>query len=95
MAGQAWVPTVWIMTIDREGPVPPYRQIAVILRGRIADGTIPVGRRIPSLVELEAEFEVARDTLRKAVKVLRDEGLVETVSGMGIYVVKPPPDLED
>jgi DNA-binding GntR family transcriptional regulator len=76
--------------IDREGPVPPYQQIATVLRGQIADGTIPVGRRIPSLVQLEAEFDVARDTLRKAVKVLRDEGLVETVSGMGVYVVKQP-----
>ncbi|MBP2052972.1 DNA-binding GntR family transcriptional regulator [Streptomyces griseochromogenes] len=75
------------MTIDREGPVPPYRQIAENLRARIANGTIPPGRRIPSLVALEAEFGVARDTLRKAVKVLKDEGLVETVTGMGVYVV--------
>ncbi|MDX3522876.1 GntR family transcriptional regulator [Streptomyces scabiei] len=79
------------MTIDREGPVPPYRQIADSLRARIADGTIPTGRRIPSLVELEAEFGVARDTLRKAVKVLKDEGLVETVTGMGVYVVDGRP----
>ncbi|MFI1829573.1 GntR family transcriptional regulator [Streptomyces sp. NPDC020412] len=77
-------------TIDREGPVPPYRQIADILRQRIADGSIPVGRAIPSLVEQEREFGVARDTLRKAAKVLRDEGLVETVSGMGVYVTRVP-----
>ena len=73
--------------IDREGPVPPYRQVANALRERIATGQIPPGRRIPSLTELEAEFGVARDTLRKAVQVLKDEGLVETVTGMGIYVV--------
>jgi GntR family transcriptional regulator len=75
------------MSIDREGPVPPYRQVAAIVRARIQDGSIPPGRRIPSLVELEAEFGAARDTLRKAVKVLKDEGLVETVTGMGVYVV--------
>ncbi|MGI5136521.1 MULTISPECIES: GntR family transcriptional regulator [unclassified Streptomyces] len=75
-------------SIDRESPVPPYRQVANALRSRIADGTIPPGRRIPSLVDLEAEFSVARDTLRKAVQVLKDEGLVETVTGMGIYVVE-------
>ncbi|MGW9023088.1 GntR family transcriptional regulator [Streptomyces sp. NPDC055722] len=78
------------MTIDREGPIPPYRQIADALRARISDGTIPVGRRIPSLVQLEQEFHVARDTLRKAIAVLRDEGLVETVSGMGVYVKAVP-----
>ena len=76
------------MSIDREGPVPPYRQIAAILRGRIVNGDIPAGRRIPSLVELEAEFSVARDTLRKAVGTLKDEGLVETVTGMGVFVVE-------
>ncbi|MER7106264.1 GntR family transcriptional regulator [Streptomyces sp. NPDC000229] len=75
------------MSIDREGPVPPYRQIATILRARIEDGSIPPGRRIPSLVALEGEFGVARDTLRKAVQVLKDEGLVHTVQGMGVYVV--------
>ncbi|MEV0617374.1 GntR family transcriptional regulator [Nonomuraea sp. NPDC050404] len=75
--------------IDREGPIPPYQQVAAAVRERIASGKIPPGRRIPSLVELEAEFGVARDTLRKAVQVLKDEGLVETVRGMGVYVKSP------
>ncbi|MEO3799093.1 GntR family transcriptional regulator [Nonomuraea sp. B1E8] len=75
--------------IDREGPIPPYQQIAAAIRQLIESGEIPPGRRIPSLVELEAEFGVARDTLRKAVRVLKDEGLVETVQGMGVYVKSP------
>ncbi|MGW7296067.1 GntR family transcriptional regulator [Streptomyces xiamenensis] len=77
-------------TIDRDGPVPPYRQIADDLRRRIESGEIPPGRRIPSMVELEQQWGVARDTLRKATQVLKNEGLVETVTGMGIYVVQPP-----
>lgn len=77
------------MEIDRDGPIPPYRQIAEHLRARIKDGSIQPGRRIPSIVEMEQEYGVARDTLRKAVQVLRDEGLVETVNGMGIYVIEP------
>ncbi|MET9189557.1 GntR family transcriptional regulator [Streptomyces tendae] len=80
------------MIIDREGPVPPYRQIADDLRRKIEDGTIPPGRRIPSIVEMEQEYEVARDTLRKATQVLKDEGLVETVNGMGIFVIDPSTD---
>jgi GntR family transcriptional regulator len=82
-------------TIDREGPIPPYRQVADILRERIRSGEIPAGRRIPSLVELEGEFEVARDTLRKAVQVLKDEALVETVTGMGVYVIAAEPNPAD
>ncbi|WP_206326007.1 MULTISPECIES: GntR family transcriptional regulator [unclassified Streptomyces] len=75
------------MIIDREGPVPPYRQIADDIRRKIEDGTIPPGRRIPSIVEMEQEYDVARDTLRKATKLLKEEGLVETVTGMGLFVV--------
>jgi GntR family transcriptional regulator len=87
--GTGLVDQTWIMSIDREGPVPPYRQIADDLRARIASGEIAPGRRIPTMVELEATYQVARDTIRKATQVLKDEGLVKTVSGMGIYVVKP------
>lgn len=79
-----------MIAIDREGPIPPYKQIANDLRARIADGTIPVGRRIPSIMALEEQYGVARDTLRKATGVLKAEGLVETVSGLGIFVVKKP-----
>jgi DNA-binding GntR family transcriptional regulator len=75
------------MIIDREGPIPPYRQIADDIRRQIEDGTIPPGRRIPSIVEMEQTYGVARDTLRKATQVLKDEGLVQTVTGMGIFVV--------
>ena len=94
MAGHGHLPSLWIVTIDREGPVPPYRQIADQLRARIIDGSIPVGRRLPSMVEMEQEFGVARDTLRKAVQVLKNEGRVETVQGMGVYVIEPPAEPE-
>lgn len=87
MAGRGCPASVRSMIIDREGPVPPYLQIADHLRRRIEDGTIPPGRRIPSTVEMEQEYEVARDTLRKATKLLKEEGLIESVRGMGLYVV--------
>jgi DNA-binding GntR family transcriptional regulator len=89
MAWYGWQTSVQRVIIDREGPVPPYRQIADDLRRKIEDGTIPPGRRIPSMVEMEQTYNVARDTLRKATQVLKDAGLVETITGMGIYVVDP------
>jgi GntR family transcriptional regulator len=75
------------MPIDRKGPIPPSKQLANILREQIVTGEIPTGQRIPSFVELEQEYEIARDTIRKAVRILKDEGLVETVQGMGIFVI--------
>jgi GntR family transcriptional regulator len=72
--------------IDPIAPVPPYRQIADILRRRITAGKYPPDTRIPTESELVEEFEVARSTARRAVEVLRAEGLIYTVPNRGSYV---------
>lgn len=77
--------------IDPDGPVPVYQQVASIIARRIADGDLVAGRPIPSEVHLQQEFGVARGTARKAVGVLRERGLVHTVTGKGSYVVDARP----
>jgi DNA-binding GntR family transcriptional regulator len=72
--------------IDPIAPVPPYQQIAQILRRRIETGQYQSDTRIPTESEIVEEFEVARTTARRAVAVLRDEGLVYTVPNRGSYV---------
>jgi len=74
------------VTIDRDGPTPVYLQLAAILRARIEAGDYPPGRALPSESTLMQEHGVARETARKAVRVLRDEGLVQIVQGRGAYV---------
>jgi GntR family transcriptional regulator len=74
------------MEYDPLAPVPRYRQIAAIIRERIESGELEPNRPIPSEVQIENEFGVARATARRAVAVLRDEGLIVTVPGMGSYV---------
>jgi GntR family transcriptional regulator len=64
--------------IDPIAPVPPYRQIAQIIRRRIGAGEYRPDMRIPTESEIVEEFEVARSTARRAVAVLREEGLVYT-----------------
>jgi len=76
--------------IDREGPIPPHRQLAAYIRDQIQRGRIKPGRRIPSMVELEQASGLARDTIRKATRTLKAEGLIEFVPGMGLYVTEPP-----
>jgi DNA-binding GntR family transcriptional regulator len=56
--------------------VPRYRQLAEDLRERILDGTYPVGSRMPTEVDLIEETGFARDTVRAAMRVLRDAGWV-------------------
>ena len=77
------------MEFDPLAPVPRYKQIAAILRERIESGELEPDRPIPSEVQIQQEFGVARETARRAVAVLRDEGHVVTVPGMGTYVKRP------
>ena len=72
------------VTIDYESATPPYLQLAAILRGRIEAGEIT--SRLPGEKTLMQEYGLALATVRKAVKVLRDEGLVKTVPGWGTYL---------
>ena len=73
--------------IDPTARLPPYRQLAEIIRGRIASGEYPTGSRLPSESDFMEEFEIGRNTARRAVAVLRDEGIVETVATRGTYVL--------
>ena len=74
--------------IDPLGPLPPYRQIAAILRRRIESGQYPPDTRVPTESELVEAFEVARTTARRAIAVLREEGLIYTVPQRGSYVAR-------
>jgi GntR family transcriptional regulator len=73
--------------IDYDSAEPPYRQLAAILRARIEAGEITT--RLPGERALQQEFGMAIVTVRKAVRVLRDEGIVRTTPGWGTYVIEP------
>jgi GntR family transcriptional regulator len=78
--------------IDPLAPIPPYRQIAAILKRRILSGQYPPNTRIPTESELVETYEVARTTARRAVGALREDGLVYTVPQRGTYVAQQPGD---
>ena len=66
--------------------IPLYIQVASALRQRIETGEWRPGQKISTLEELEREFEVARVTVRQAVELLQDEGLVLRQQGRGTFV---------
>ncbi|MEU6710057.1 GntR family transcriptional regulator [Nonomuraea sp. NPDC046802] len=72
--------------INRLGPVPIYQQVADEIRRRITSGEIPPGGQAPSEHQIEAEWGVSRITASKALKMLRDEGLLYVVRGRGTFV---------
>lgn len=79
----------WVANrVDHSGPVPPYLQLADILGSKILSGEFAPGQQLPSVERLQQEYGLARGTVRKAVRVLRDEGLVYVVTGWGTYVTE-------
>ncbi|MEF9521226.1 GntR family transcriptional regulator [Streptomyces sp. RB13] len=76
--------------IDHEGPVTPYRQLAEILKARIARGDWAEGRPIASENSLVQQYGLARTTVRRAIAALAEERVVWTVQGRGTYVGQPP-----
>ena len=67
-----------------------YRAIADELRERVGAGEFGAGRLLPSESELSASFGVSRVTVRKALELLRDEGLIDARQGFGWFVVDRP-----
>jgi GntR family transcriptional regulator len=84
------VPSVaYVPELDRDSNVPLHQQLAAILRAQIESGQIPPHRAIPSRTTLQQEYGLASGTVDKTIRMLRDEGLIETVKGMGNYVLPP------
>lgn len=65
-----------------------YQQIADDLRARL--GAVGVGEVLPSEADLSQEFGVSRVTIRRALEILREEGLVDARQGFGWYVAGEP-----
>ena len=78
------------VNIDRSGPVPLHDQVAAQIRRAIADGEAGPGERLPLARDLAAVLGVNRNTVLRALHLLRDEGLLEFRRGSGITVVGTP-----
>ena len=63
-----------------------YQQIYQILKEQILEEKYLVGDFLPSENDLKEHYQVSRDTIRKALKLLQEEGFIETVQGMGSQV---------
>ncbi|WP_411118976.1 GntR family transcriptional regulator [Streptomyces sp. 058-1L] len=74
--------------LDRTRPV--WRQIAATIIRRIEDGTYPARSRVPSVVEIAAEWDVAASTGQKVLAHLKAEGLVRSEVGLGTFVADRP-----
>ena len=76
--------------VDKYADEPLYVQLAGILRRRIESGELARLDPLPSESTLTQEHDVSRDTVRRAIAVLREQGLVFTIAQRGTYVGPRP-----
>jgi GntR family transcriptional regulator len=76
--------------IDRDGPLPPYLQLAAIIRKEIKSGDLKRGARLPSIMKMSEQYGVAQITVQKAIQVLKDEELIIAYQGYGTFVAPDP-----
>lgn len=66
-----------------------YLRVAEDIAARIASGELRPGARLRAERELAEHYEVAYGTIRRAMAVLRERGLIETIHGRGTFVTAP------
>lgn len=68
-----------------------YTEIAALLRSKVMDGAYQNTKRLPTEMELAETYQVNRQTVRRALAMLTQEGLIERHQGSGSYITDKPP----
>jgi GntR family transcriptional regulator len=76
--------------VDRSEPLDLHEQVAAELRRAIAEGEAKAGERLPPARDLAAVLSVNTNTVLRALRLLRDEGLLDFRRGRGITVATSP-----
>ncbi|MEV0966876.1 winged helix-turn-helix domain-containing protein [Streptomyces sp. NPDC049910] len=82
------------MTVSPDDPRSAYAQVADDLRRKIAAGALKAGQRLDGNAKLAERYGVAAMTVRHALDILRDEGLIVSQQGRGTFVASDPPSVE-
>ena len=76
--------------VDRGDPTLLHDQVAGQIRRSIAEGDAKPGERLPPAKDLAAVMGVNTNTVLRALRLLRDEGLLEFRRGLGVRVAGTP-----
>src|ERR1700694_6149069 len=82
--------TMFDVNIDRTEAIPLHDQAAAEIRRAIADGEAGPGERLPLAKDMAAILGVNKNTVLRALRILRDEGLLDFQRGRGITVAGTP-----
>lgn len=75
-----------VQAVDKRSRASRYSQVADELRGAIERGELKAGERLPSFAEIHKFFDVTVTTAQRALRILKDEGIIEGRKGEGNFV---------
>ncbi|RXZ42786.1 PLP-dependent aminotransferase family protein [Crenobacter cavernae] len=81
-----------LQKLESDTPLPKNRQLYLLLRGLILDGTLKAGSRLPTTRELARDLGLSRNTVMYAFEQLLAEGYVTARTGSGTYVADTRPE---
>jgi GntR family transcriptional regulator len=79
-----------ISKVNKSEPVALHDQVAAEIRRAITEGEATQGERLPPAVDLATVLGVNKNTVIRALHILRDEGLLDFTRGRGVRVVGTP-----
>ena len=79
-----------LFPIDFKAGVPVYEQVLYAARKAIVSGELMPGDDFPSVRALSGEYRINPNTVQKALTALKNEGLIESVPGVGNRVIAVP-----
>ena len=82
--------TMQNVKVNRSDPTPLHDQVAAQIRRSIAEGDARPGERLPPARDIAAVLEVNTNTVLRALRNLREEGLLEFRRGLGVRVTGTP-----
>lgn len=74
------------ISIDKNSPVPTYRQIIKQITTLIHENKLKPGDKLPTERELASQLNIARGTVKKAYELLAADGIIETTQGRGTFI---------
>ncbi len=77
----------WTAFEPQHGPVARYKQVAAFFRSAVQSGDLKSGDALPTEAQLSDYMGVSVDTIRAALQLLRDDGVVVTSQGIGSFIV--------
>ncbi|MFY0653364.1 MAG: GntR family transcriptional regulator [Cyclobacteriaceae bacterium] len=80
------------LEINDNSSLPKYKQVVKSIVDNIESGKITYGQKLPSINQLSFDYYLSRDTVEKAYRDLKRQGIIESVKGKGFYISNSAPE---